>query len=579
MHLIFIFFICLLQTFSLTAGHKYKIRQAETQRKVAAIETQRKVAELPDVQKRVAEPTPIAKTPVDTPPKKTTEPQGIFRRAISFFTVRKQEEKTPVVPKAIHTWVEPTATLVPKVGQDAEIIRQQKIAVLSESFKTTVDKQLKGYPIAIKEEAEQLFKEITDVLSKQLDDEIQVAKAKLEEFEKKINPQAYLEEQEKIKKIVEDSKKALDEMEKLIKQKGQLTQEIEPSEKRETGRVYNPDAMRQTKISEGTKLIAALARDPSKAGDIIVPKPAGIKRLLDPDQSKSITEDELRKMRQDPEVKEYLENYLKAIESIGEHFFNAAKTKDPQMSSGTMVIEDSKGPLHKFLRDYVEISCKLNEGPKANIDKPKFVASSNAYGRVSSHFKEYYKYGTAPKGGLPPQYGIDLKNPINTFTEDIKPNDIRSHFLFGKIDPASDYMFIKFETHGLGGVKEAAIHGVNFVKRAIEKAREKKEPTAKTQEPTDRFAVKDRRENTPKPILKEYGNLIAKKKLTKKQKAALLRKAKARGVSAIMEELKDKTDDDSKRLSDKIIKTYGKENLDIRVGNEVIFRNADLPTE
>jgi hypothetical protein len=252
------------------------------------------------------------------------------------------------------------------------------------------------------------------------------------------------------------------------------------------------------------------------------------------------------------------------------------------MSSGTMVIEDKNGALHDFFRTYVEISCKLNEGQNANIDKPKFIASTKAYGRISSHFKEYFKYGSQPGAKRPAQYGIDLDNPIKTFTENVKPNDIRSHFLFGKLDPSSDLMFIKFETHGLGGPKEAAIHGLNFVKRFFEKAIEKKQTStkSKTKAETDQkqFEIRDRRENTPKEILKEYKKILDGTDLSKKDKTVLLEKAKARGISAIVENIKSNRDSkELKSLHTKIENTYG--NLDIRVGNEIIFRNADIPKE
>jgi hypothetical protein len=249
-----------------------------------------------------------------------------------------------------------------------------------------------------------------------------------------------------------------------------------------------------------------------------------------------------------------------------------------------MVIEDKNGALHNFFRTYVEISCKLNEGQNANIDKPKFIASTKAYGRISSHFKEYFKYGSNPKAKRPAQYGIDLDNPIKTFTEKVKPDDIRSHFLFGKLDPSSDLMFIKFETHGLGGPKEAAIHGLNFVKRFFEKAIEKKQTSTKSkikeQADQQQFAIRDRRENTPKEILKEYKKILDGAGLSKEDKTNLLEKAKARGISAIVENIK--SNPNSKELNslhNKIIKTYGNKDLDIRVGNEIIFQNADIPKE
>lgn len=353
-----------------------------------------------------------------------------------------------------------------------------------------------------------------------------------------------------------------------------------PDEQKAIAKQIVSETSRKAKIAHGTKFVSTLAKNPKKIIEMLPKRPPDLDRLLDPEKCKNITPAQLRKMQNDPEIQRYLKEYLFAVEAIGEHFFAVAKQKAPDYKSGTIVIEDKNGKLHEFLHSYVEMTSKLSKGPQTDVEKPAIVAESNAYARRSSHFGKNYKYGSqeSKDAGKPSHYGIDLDNPIKTSTfEKPDPEDVRSHFLFGKIEVDRPFMFIKFETHGLGGAKEAAIHTVNYVRRIGSMVVEK--TASDKPEDSSKFTVKDRRENTPKVILQEYKKLLQTSGLSKKDQNRLLDEAISCGISSILRQIKGK--EQFKAFEEKIRKTYsnktyGDGSLDIRMGNEIIIRDKDL---
>ena len=341
---------------------------------------------------------------------------------------------------------------------------------------------------------------------------------------------------------------------------------------------FAPDPVRQAKINQGTEFVAKLAQSPDEVAKLLPPRPADIVRLHDPVQRRTVSAAELRKIQQKPEVQKYLQEYQRAVELIGEHFFAVAKSKDPKYKSGTIVIEDKNGEIHKFLQGYVQVSQALKTG--------------SGYERISSHFGSDYKYGSeeAKQAGKPTQYGIDLKEPIMTTTSK-KPSDeeIRKHLLFGKVTADKNLLFMKFETHGLGNLQDTIIHSTNYVRRkgamVIEKIQAKLEGSNDSSTKKNdgqegavdigTFKIKDSRENTPKIILEDYRKLLEKSGLSKAEQKSRLDAAKARGVSRILEDCKG--DPKYGEFVAKIQRTYeSKGSLAIRKGNEVIIRSEEL---
>jgi hypothetical protein len=421
------------------------------------------------------------------------------------------------------------------------------------------------------------------------------------EFEKNLSGQlsaveksSYITPEEK-KKFASDVNEMMNDMQKLSDKPealDRLTNEIEGDPDSTKYKPYDPE-IRRAKIEKGAKLIQSLAGKPkefhgsladltvdeSKYGKIdgVKTKADLITKLLK-DPSK-LTDAQVRQMYKDTDIIDYRKEYCKNIESIGESlvYFAKASKKPTDFISGTFVIQDTNGALHEYLKNYAEIEYKLKNGPQADINKPCHLAHGKAYPRVSSHFSNWFKGGTTKS--KPINYGIDLDEHIKV-ADTGEDRDSRSHFLFGKLDSTETYMYIKFETHGLGSPLEAAKHAKNWVRRTVAKAWESvqaKSDIKKQQEPPksknqtkkseksgnkDTFDIRDVRENTPKIISETYKKLLeADTNLNKKVRKNLLEQVKARGISAILKSINAKftENQDFKDFKDKIIRTYKKE--------------------
>lgn len=441
-------------------------------------------------------------------------------------------------------------------------IQEMAIAATKVSLQNESSNLLKNAHPDEKAEAKQKLSESTELLKKTISEQLSDSENNVA-LTSKIN-------------------NALSEMNKIIKT-GEVVDVEKDSDVETEAKAYNPDAERMQRISEGTRIVSSLVKNPETIAAEFQ-RPAILDKLFDP--SAKIKPKELKTMRNDPDVKQYLDRYNSAIQTIGEHFFNEAKKQDPKLSSGTIVIEDKDDNLHKFMQTYVHTISKLNNGTSTDPDKPCFLANGKGYARISSHFDDYHKYGSKAEAaaGKPTQYGIDLDTPIQTFTHNATPDDTRSHMLFGKVDSDKKTIFIKFETHGLGGAKEAALHGVNYIRSVGRKFMDSGKDKSSANEPveTAKYKIADRRENAPKPILHDYKKLLKADNIGFFQRRALAKEAKARGISrmiARIEKFQKKASperaDEMANFINKIKNTYGNENLDLRVGNEIIFRNTD----
>jgi len=500
---------------------------------------------------------PIPKKIKPLPPKKPLPP---LPKTPKKKTIPKEEEDE-------FSWIKRFQRLfAPKEKEIDEIARA------TAATKTTIDKhidELKKILPKLKKDDEETIESIKSTISEQLKDEETITKKTIENTK---SPTLR-------RKIIEKSKKFFSDMQKMIRNTVKSIKLKEeppkiPTKKRTL--IYEPTGTRLKQIQKGSTFLNQIAKNPDAIDEILPKKPADIQRILDP--KSKISTDELYRIRENPEVKKYFEEYQKVIENISQKLFDHTKKIDPKYTSGTIVIEDKNGAIYKLLKGYVEGIQKVYIDPATDPDKPKIMAKKHetGYARHSSHFKKYHKYGPKGETKKSTQYGIDLKRPILTSTEETKPEDTRPHLLFGQFDPEKKLLFVKFEGHGLGGPKEAALHLKAFFKKTLERKISPKEPKKKEEiREEDEFQLKDRREHMPKEILKEYERLLLKTDKSKKEILGLLEKAKARGVSDILETIKEESEDFT-AFATKIRKTYKNNNLDIRIGNEVIIRHDDL---
>lgn len=520
----------------------------------------------------------------------TIKTKSYYEQFKDFLTGSKKTpspKATPIIPKSpehaaaiqgAKTFVaaqKPELTQTQKSWTDMCSDLEKKLPQVPEGdVKTELSEELK--------ESKQMLNDFRKAFNTQTTDDMNTAVTKLngllQTYDQK-SQKALTDVQEDYKKLAEKTKELVAEMQKLIKQ-GEL-QKPEDTEESKGMRAFKPDEERQAKINKGTDLVATLVKSPERISDALPPKPREIEILLDP--SAKLTTKELLNIQKSPKIQKYMTEYRTAIESIGEHFFNEAKKKAPDYSSGSIVIEDKNGKIHEFLRSYVEISRKLTSGQKTNVDKPCLIANGPAYARISSHFGNFFKYGSleAAKAGRPTQYGIDLGTPIKTFTENVATDDIRHHMLFGKLSSDEPYIFMKFEARGLGSPKDAAIHSINYLKSVINKTKDTiqvkmagQQIASSPKKPTDRFIIKDRKEHAPKAILAEYKKLLGKSNLSSDEQVEKLKEVKARGISAIWRQ--SNGNPEFQGIADKLRRSYGNDNLDIRVGNEVIIRDQEL---
>ena len=527
--------------------------------------------------------------------KKTTEEGTLSRHksGISDFVAkvwkpfaRKNEGVTEKdTPKRTKSGVLPAPESVVEDVKDFTQKSEARIKSIQEDWTRTCDtfeKMLKGVVGVDTQEARKVLdvlKEGFDGQTKdQLSSSIQLLKNQIDSFSQK-TPDLIEGSKKDLEEFIKKSTEMMAELDKLVAQKVQIVDEETIPERKV--KPFRPSEQRKAKITQGASCVAVLAQSPERITEML-PRPIFLDDFL---AGNKVLSAEERK-----EAEEYVGKYLNLVESVGEYFLSnakkaVAKDRGPDFVSGTTVIEDKNGQLYKFLQGYVETVFKLKNGPTAALDKPCFVANGTAYPRISSHFDAKINYG------------IDLMNPIHTVSD---PNpdsrEVRSHFLFGKTndDLGNPLMYVKFETHGLGTPKDAAMHVLNYVRRksgliaeqmAAKVSGSKKSKKAKVKQGEEKESgkavIRDRRENTPAALMKEYKAALKESGVSKAEQKKLLDAAKTRGIAAIHEQVSQLSKHADKypaaaKLKTRIENTYVDGNLDIRKGNEIIVRAADL---
>lgn len=225
------------------------------------------------------------------------------------------------------------------------------------------------------------------------------------------------------------------------------------------------------------------------------------------------------------------------------YLYAIAVTKGEGFKGGTIVVEDPDKKLYNFLLTYVEA---VN---KAGMNKP-VVASTNpyAYARKSTHFNDVQKKYI--------QYGIDIRLEDGGKSQPILPSNAK-HILFGRIN--ENYMFVKFESHGLY-VKEGLAGHTGGLAKSIGRKIASKVTGGKSEDPLAR------RESMPQMLKKEYEKICKENKLV----------CKAKTVKDIFAQ--STVDGQLVPVVQSMLKNwkYDPATLNIRYGNEVILTQRDV---
>ncbi|MGE0207032.1 MAG: hypothetical protein AB7R69_04240, partial [Candidatus Babeliales bacterium] len=231
---------------------------------------------------------------------------------------------------------------------------------------------------------------------------------------------------------------------------------------------------------------------------------------------------------------------------------------------GTFIIEEAADQaLYTFLKNYV---AKVYTG---DMNSELMWASNGikAYPGQSSHLNEYYTenkfYGWYYKKAEYTHYRIDVPEAMEL------PVKGMHHILFGRVNNQKNLFFIRMEPHGLT-TQDLPAHSGGFIASLARKVFPSQVSHTLGLGSDDERGK--RKERVPQDALKWF------KKITSDKIA--IKKAKGLGISYMWQCVQNAPDNGPElqnpaaELKALILKKYN-DNLDIRIGNEVIIRIND----
>jgi hypothetical protein len=234
----------------------------------------------------------------------------------------------------------------------------------------------------------------------------------------------------------------------------------------------------------------------------------------------------------------FMNSYEKIIIKLQWYFYKKSILEDGRaFDGGAITFKDNKGNLFNFLDNYAKL---------LNPDYASFFKSWNtkAYKRISSHFKGQTKNKNTGIDIDIPKSNLELGLPLNA-----------PHLLFDQ--RTNGYVFIKWEPHGMGTIKDIFSHSVSFIKTRGENDESKQS--------------KDR---IPEDVKKQFWKLYTVTKTKKIQKII-----DSQGISGMLSLLQDNPERlntfenylTEKRAQVSGLRNYQKSSLKERRGGESII--------